>query len=722
MGYLKEFQSQIASRDFAKFMHLWEEYCTCDTADVEELKALLKLIKASDFAKQFGNYIEAILPLWQTIADESESYEILKLLFDLQTTNSGKLAELALTTLQKRYSNDPNFNERLRLVGLRTKENFPSALSNFDLLAHIKKGNFVYHLSGWGTGEIMDQSTVREQLAVEFENVTGIKHITFSNAFKTLVPLSSDHFYARRFADPDKLEKEAKENPLEVIKCLLRDLGPKTAAEIKDELCELVIPEKDWQKWWQNVRAKLKKDTEIESPENPRDPFSLRKVAISHEMQFLESLKKKKHTDEILITCYNFIRDHAAKIKQAEIKSALLENLKEVLTRSALSNAQALEAYFCLGAISDQKYDDEVGAIIKESDALVELIDQIEIIAYKKQAMVAIRAFRKDWPKQFISLLHHITQGPLRDYLFKELSASEHNAMLIESLKEILGHPESEPDFFLWYFLKLLGNAEEGLPFGDKKGQCQFVDSFLVLLHKIENDPSQKETVKKMYVALTNKRYALVRQIFEGSTVEFAKEFLLLASKCHTLTDHDLKILRSLAEVPHPSIASPDKHKAKAQTHDHTIWTTEKGYLKMQERIKQIGTKEVVDNAREIEAARALGDLRENSEYKAAQERRSRLQSELKSLSDQFSKARIITPDDVTTDTVGIGAVIEATDSKGEKTQFTILGPWEADADANVLSFQSKLAQSMMGLKLQDQFKFKDEEYTIQKIKTIFGT
>ncbi len=39
------------------------------------------------------------------------------------------------------------------------------------------------------------------------------------------------------------------------------------------------------------------------------------------------------------------------------------------------------------------------------------------------------------------------------------------------------------------------------------------------------------------------------------------------------------------------------------------------GYQKIKERVQHIGTVETVENAREIEAARALGDLRENSEY-----------------------------------------------------------------------------------------------------------
>ena len=563
----------------------------------------------------------------------------------------------------------------------------------------------------------MDFSPVREQITLEFENVAGIKHITFSNAFKTLIPLPTTHFLARRFAHPDQFEQEAKENPIEVIKTLLRDLGPKTASEIKDELCELVIPEKEWQKWWQNVRTKIKKNTEIESPENTRDPFILRREAVSHESQFLDNLKKKKTDKDLLLACYNFIRDHVAKLKQADVKNSLKTSLESIVAKQEIKPAMALQVYFCLDAIEDTPHENQIHKLLKAADNMEELFEEVDIVAHKKQALMALKACREDWPKLFLQLLHTISQGQLRDYIFKELNQSSHRSLLEKGLKELVAEPWKEPDFFLWYFSKIIEEKDESQPFGNKTGQEHLAEAFLVLLNRIENDPEYKDLVKKMYVMLSNKRYALVRALFENSSQSFVKEFLLLASKCHTLNDHDVKILRSLAEVAHSDLG-PVRQKRRLDA--HTIWTTEAGYLRTQERVKHIGTKEVIENAREIEAARALGDLRENSEYKAALEKRSRLQGELKSLSEQLSKARIITPDDVESEEVGIGSVIEVTDTQGKKGKFTILGPWEADPDLFILSFQSKLAQSMLGLPVNGTFKFKDEEYTIQKIKTIF--
>ena len=720
MGYLKEFQTQIANRDFTKFLRLWEEYCTCDEADIDEITLLLTSVKASEFAKPFGPYVEMLLPLWETIP-EQKAYPILSLIIDIQTTNSQNLANLALTALTKRYAKelalqDRNIHEQLRLVGLRTKENFQCALSNFDLLMHFKKGNFVFHASGFGVGEIMDYSPLRELVTIEFENVSGLKQITFSNAFKSLVPISQDHFLARRFSDPDCFEKEAREDAVGIVKLLLKDLGPKTAAEIKEELSELVIPEKDWQKWWQNARAKLKKDTEIESPSNPKEPFILRKKSVSHEDQFLDSLKKKKSFSDMLAACYNFSRDYPSKLKVEAVRNEIVTRIESYLKSGDLKPAETLQAYFFLESIQSGKYETEIAKIIKNHEALDSLIEQIDIIVYKKMALGAIKANIENWPITFLKLLNTCSQGILRDYIIKELIQNNFKNILEKGLQKLLEHPWENPDLFVWYYLKIMHEREEKLPYHTQEGKMSFSEALLVLLNRIENDSGYKDLVKKIALLLSSKRYALVRQIFEESSLEFAKEFLLLATKCHTITDHDLKIWRSLAEVAHPSLA-----KKKEAGFDSTFWVTEESLKIQQDRLKKIATTDVVENAREIEAARSLGDLRENSEYKSALEKRSHLQREIKKLSHEISQARILTPADISTEKVNIGSIIHAVDEHGDALVFTIMGPWEANPTDHILSFQSKVAQGMLSLRCGDQFKFKDHEYTITKLGSIFG-
>lgn len=718
MSYLEEFQTQINNRDFSKFLQLWEEYCTSDTVEADEFIQLLNAIKASDFAKLFGQCIETALPLWQTIKDEEESYQVLKHLIDLETTNTPLLADITFEALKKRYGNQPEFNERLRLIGMRNKENFQSSLSNYDLLNHMHKGKFVFHTGGWGAGEITDISTVREQLAVEFEHVAGRKHITFANAFKTLIPLSDDNFLARRFANADLLEKDAKEDPVKIIKILLRDLGPKSAAEIKDELCELVIPENDWTKWWQGARAKIKKDTMIETPANIKNSFRLRKTAVTHEERLQKAMHNKTDFDEVIQTSYNFVRDLPNMLKKPEVKSSLKAQILALLNDPALTKAQELQILIFLENHFAHTLDDRpLSLFVKHLKNVEETINSIEIIAFKKKALSLVRETRDDWSEVFLSLLFSVQQSTLRDYILKELNQSGTQKALVKSLRKLLENPTENPELFVWYFQKIVTKGNEDLPFSDKEGQCLFFEAFLILYSAIDLKPEYRELVKKMYTMMSGKRYAVVRHIIEGTGIDFIKEFLLLVSKCQSLSDHDVKILRSLAEVVHPSLAST-KSRKNAQTDGNVIWTTEAGYNKTQERARQVGTVEIVENAREIEAARALGDLRENSEYKFALEKRSRLQSELKTLSDLLNRARLITPNDIHAHEVGVGSVVEVLDPKGGKITYSILGPWDADPEAHILSFQSKLAQAMIGLKLNDIFEFRSEEFKIVGLKS----
>lgn len=714
MSYLKDFLNQITQRDYPAFLRLWEEYCASDEIEPAEIFDILIATKNSEFGEPFGKYVENILPLWEKLPEGTPKYNILKLIIDLETTNNESLRQFVFEYIQNRWSTVKNYNEKLRLVGLRGKENFQGAISHFELLNHMEKGKFVFHTGGWGAGEIMDVSFIREQLSIEFENVPGKKDLSFANAFKTLLPIPDDHFLALRFGNADLLEQKAKENPIEVIRILLRDLGPKTAAEIKNELCELVIPEEDWAKWWQGTRGKIKKDTMIETPEDLQGQFALRRAEVSHEERFLKNLEAKPDIPSFISMVYAFLRDFPETFKNPDFKSAIQVKVEESLAHPDITEAQQLQLLFLLEDVSSQKGSEKIAGIIRNAKSLEALVQSIEIHSLKKRALMVIRKVRTDWKELFLNLLFTAVQNPLRDYLFTELRAPETLSDLNKKLEDLWVHPGRFPELFLWYFQKIIGDPQA--PYADKEGKCRFLEGFFVLLSHLEQVGTQKELVKKMNSLLTAGRYAIVRDIFQGAPLATTKEFLLLATKCHSLSDHDIKILHSLAEVVHPSL----RKKTDNSSENMVVWTTEEGFKKVKERMEQIATIEMIETAKEIEAARALGDLKENAEFKAALAKRDRLQSELKSLSELANKARVLTEIDVTTSEVGIGCIVECKNKKGTVASYTLLGPWDADPERLILSFQSKLAQSMRGLKVGQSFQFQGEEFTITGIRSYF--
>jgi len=713
MSYLKDFQKNINNNDYPRFLKLWEEYCYSEQPDQEEFKQILLEAKESELCKPLGRHVSRALKLWNKLPPSPIKDEIIKLIYDIQNINSDDLAETALLFLQEKYPNDPNFENKIRLIGLKTQDDFQGAISHFELLSHLEKGNFVFHKAGWGTGEIIDVSALREEISLEFEYVIGVKHLSFFNAMKTLLPLLNDHFLSRRFGNPDQLEQEAKSNPLSILRLLLRDLGPKSAAEIKDELMDLVIPAEEWSRWWQLTRSKVKKDTKIEAPKSINQKFRLLKEEISHEESLYKSLDAKPSINQTIQIIHSFFKDFPQTLKNPDFQTTLKEKLNALLTFAEVSETQKIQIFFLQEDITGER---NFEPLIEKIENFTEFINEVHILSLKKRILIEIRKLKKNWAEIFFSLLFPLNQNILRDYILSEVLQANLENQLAKKIEELLQHPLIYPYAFVWYFSKIR-DQETKLPFSDIEGEKRFFEAFLILLDHLGQKEQFRELAKKMTALVTGNKFKMIRRFMENATIEEVKEYILLASKCRSLTPHDIKIITSYAEVVYPSLRHSKK---KEEIVQNFVWTTEEGYKKIQERIKHLATVETIANAKEIEEARAHGDLRENAEYKAALEKRNQIQNELQLLSEQFNQARIINKNDINIEKVGIGCMVTCENEKQEKMTFIILGPWDANPEKHILSFQSQLAQVMSGLTIGEKFRFHGEDFTIKRIQNFF--
>jgi len=57
----------------------------------------------------------------------------------------------------------------------------------------------------------------------------------------------------------------------------------------------------------------------------------------------------------------------------------------------------------------------------------------------------------------------------------------------------------------------------------------------------------------------------------------------------------------------------------------------------------------------------------------------------------------------------------------GTQTSYMILGPWDADPDKNILSYNSKLAQALIGKRIGESVHFREEIFKILSISSYFG-
>lgn len=99
-----------------------------------------------------------------------------------------------------------------------------------------------------------------------------------------------------------------------------------------------------------------------------------------------------------------------------------------------------------------------------------------------------------------------------------------------------------------------------------------------------------------------------------------------------------------------------------------------------------------------IKRAREFGDLAENSEYDAAKEEQTLVETRIETLEDVLKKAQVITPIKKT-DFVIIGSTV-VVEVEGEIDEFTIVGTMEADPAKRKISNESPVGKALLGARV----------------------
>lgn len=142
---------------------------------------------------------------------------------------------------------------------------------------------------------------------------------------------------------------------------------------------------------------------------------------------------------------------------------------------------------------------------------------------------------------------------------------------------------------------------------------------------------------------------------------------------------------------------------------------------KLKTRLRQIREVDRPNNVRDIEEARAHGDLRENAEYHAAKERQGLLDAEMRIVEDKIARSKVIDTSSLSGDRIVFGArVTLINNNTDEEVVYAIVGEDDADAKAGRVSYKAPIAKALLGKKVGDDVVFKapggDRTYEVTDI------
>ncbi len=142
------------------------------------------------------------------------------------------------------------------------------------------------------------------------------------------------------------------------------------------------------------------------------------------------------------------------------------------------------------------------------------------------------------------------------------------------------------------------------------------------------------------------------------------------------------------------------KEKMKMAT--ELVMTTE-GYEALKAELNELKSVTRGEISEKIRVARGFGDLSENSEYDEAKNEQAVVEARIKKLEDQLKSVKVISRDQLSTETVGIGCRVKILDLEfDEEMEYVIASSVESHNDLNSISDESPVGKGLMGHKVGD--------------------
>lgn len=138
------------------------------------------------------------------------------------------------------------------------------------------------------------------------------------------------------------------------------------------------------------------------------------------------------------------------------------------------------------------------------------------------------------------------------------------------------------------------------------------------------------------------------------------------------------------------------------------------GYQKLLAEFKHVREVLRPQVVRDIEEARAHGDISENSEFEDAKERQAHLDGRMRDIEARLSLADVI---DITkvepSDRVIFGTTVDLEDTDtGESTTYKFVGTEEMDVKAGLISYSSPIGRALIGRSVGDEVRFETPKGT----------
>ena len=724
-------------KDYPSLEEIWNLLVQNDHKDLPWFERIERILVGNREKTRVAAYLVTLLEPFRTEENWSAVISILKKILDYEPGSTRARSDL-VRAYRSRHEGHSLLDDFLKLSDLtNNKRPVGPAISSFERNIVFDRGNYVHHRTR-GVGKI--SSIDSDQVIIDFEDSPG-QQMSIQMAITSLKPLEPDHIWVRFHENPSEVKELFAEDQALFFEALLGSFGNKmTLAEIKSEIVGRFIEADEWSKWWSRARGRLKKEPKFgfnprkkdelhlrDTPMTLSEELTLKFQAISDWNQKLElamETLKEADTEGAAELCVQFFRE------QEEHKDLLKQIHSHLFLKAAAAAVGEDEGETRL---TNEAFDAIFAG--ETPDRLVQFCAETTVVELKREIVNTVIRTRDDYPEILGRILFEVPIKVNR-YVISELNRLGQRETLTKFLERTGSRFKEHPEIFLWVARSIL-TEQWTYPWINLSKEAIVLLLFRLLkpLSRIEAKGTRlkNNAVESLFgttnITVETVHKGVLPEILKNAELSTIRRMSAIFREVPYIPEAHKENFMALIQEVRPDFTSEsdfgddddveeDAEAGDEYLHpgDDTIFVSAEGLLKRRKHLDRLINVEMPANSHDIGEAQERGDLRENAEYKAAMERQSQLQAEIKQVDGELKKAQPIDPARISNTAVSIGTRVTLLNSAGETVKYRILGPWDADAAQFVISYKSPLGRALIGKRPGETAVLESQRFEIKEI------
>ncbi|MDC7246313.1 MAG: transcription elongation factor GreA [Sphaerochaetaceae bacterium] len=710
--YKKAFQRYLNVQNFQAVQDVWDLLLTLIPDDFSYLLGLAHKI-IDRFNGEGG--MKVLTQLFQlSIEKDNLDQAITSLKLMLATEPHSEWAREQLVSIyRKKYAGHSRLESCIDLSNLdKSYRDIHLAIDEFEKNIAFDKGSFVYHKT-WSIGRI--QEITHEKVIIDFASKRD--HVmSLSMAFSSLQVLPKQHIWVLKSVFPkDKLKaKFIQDIPWGLRTLITSNNNAATMKEMKSEIVPSILTAKEWTSWLNKAKKVLMSDPLIGFLPNENDVYTVRDTPISYEEKSLVIFRNEKRFYQKVKVIRDFLEHGDVEsdffiemVKYFRDQCSMYQGVNDQVISSLLLVQDLSARYPFIHEIDNTSFKHLYGLL----DSVPQTFKAIEDSELKKAfiSQVVVTEDPEKVPYVLVSLYPYY----LTSFIMDTLREQGKKKVIEDMFKKACRNYKENADLFTYLsrtYDKKFWEKKIKIPFETLvTSQLQLLDFAFNAIEAKKSTVENKKIAKTLLTILFEERtlFDYLSTCNEGQ----AQRINFIIQRMQGL-DPSRKI-----EVKHailerfPEFTFLGEEMSSTEMVSSGLLVTKQRYIDKQNELERIMNVDIPENSKEIGEALALGDLRENSEFKAAKEKQGILNTTMMRLTDEISKATVVTTENVDDSKISFGTLATLKNNiTGDTVQYKILGPWESEPKDNIISYLAPFGAKLLNKKEGEQFTFEINE------------